>query len=221
MLHRCPRLVQVWFGNDLAQPPAFSPDGRRVVLLHKESVRICDVSSGEEVAPPLAHPADVEWAAFSANGKRLVTTAKNSARVWDPATGKALTPPLEHDKAIHWATFSPDGARLATVSGDRIARIWDAEAGKLLIGPLVHDQPLLFASFSRDGKRLVTCGGGDADLHKGEIRVWDLTLAKPTARTLPRPVVVSWAYLTPDGEHVVAPAKAARPATRFPVVLPG
>ena len=204
VLHRCPRLVQVWFDNDLLQPAAFSPDGRRVVLLRKDVARVWDVSSGEGASAPMSHSGEIERAAFSADGKRLVTTTKTGiAQVWDPATGKPLTPPIKHDKAIHWTTFSPDGTRLATVSADKNARIWDAATGKLLLGPLAHDQPVLFASFSRDGKRLVTCGG-DMDTHKGEIRVWDLTQAKPTAKILPRTVVVSWAFLTPDGEHVVA-----------------
>ena len=204
VLHRSPRLVQVWFDTDLAQPAAFSPDGRRVVLLRKEIARAWDVGSGEGVSAPMSHSGDVERATFSADGKRLATTTKTGvAQVWNPDTGKPLTPPLKHDKPIYWAAFSPDGTRLATVSADKNARVWDTATGKLLFGPLAHDQPVYFASFSRDAKRLVTCGG-DSEAHKGEIRVWDLTQAKPTAKTLQRTVVISWAYLTPDGEHVVA-----------------
>ena len=202
VLNRCPRLVQIWFDNDVALPAALSPDGRRVVLLHKDRAQILDAASGEEV---WSHAADVDRAVFSADGKRLVTTAKNGqARVWDPATGKPITQPLNHDKAITWVTFSPDGKRLATVS-DGTVRIWDAATGNLQAGPLAHDLPVLFASFGRDGKHLVACGG-DTETHKGEIRVWDLTQTKPTAKTLPRPGVVWWAHLLPDGEHVVATA---------------
>jgi WD40 repeat protein/tRNA A-37 threonylcarbamoyl transferase component Bud32 len=201
-LRRCPRLVQVWFDNDPTRPAVLSPDGRRVVLLRKEIARVWDVGSGEAVSAEMTHPDTVEQAMFSPDGSRLVTTANHVARVWNAATGKPITPPLEHDRAIRWATFSPDGASLATASIDRTARVWDAATGQLLFGPLAHTHPVLFASFSRDGKRLVT-SGGDHDSHKGEIRVWDLTLPKPSSRTLMRNIVISWAHLAADGEHVV------------------
>ncbi len=173
-------------------------------MLRKDMARVWDVSSGDAMSAMMPHNSDVDRAGFSPDGRRVFTTAKNgTVRVWNAATGTPITPPLKHDKAINWATFSPDGKRLATVSADRTARIWDAATGKLLLGPLMHDLPVLFASFSRDGKFLVT-SGGDFDVHKGEIRVWDLSLAKPTARTLSKGVVISSAHLTPDGEQVVA-----------------
>ena len=90
-----------------------------------------------------------------------------------------------------------------------------AATGNLLVGPLMHEQPVLFVCFSRDGKRLVT-SGGDFDSHKGEVRVWDLGLAKPTARTVSRIPPISWAYLTPDGDHVVA-AGGRRTAHLWPL----
>jgi hypothetical protein len=43
-------MVQVWFDNDL--PPAFSPDGRRVVLLRKDTARAWRVDSGEAASRP-------------------------------------------------------------------------------------------------------------------------------------------------------------------------
>src|SRR5262249_49419086 len=50
VLRRCPRLVQVWFGNETA-PPAISPDGSRVLLTQKDVTRIWDVATGELAAP--------------------------------------------------------------------------------------------------------------------------------------------------------------------------
>jgi len=202
VLRCCPRLVQVWFDNGAA-PPAFSPDGRCVVLIQKAVARTWDVASGQAVSAPMSHAADVERAAFSPDGRRVVTTAADgTARVWEATTGKPVTAALRHDKAVRWAAFSPDGGRLATVAADR-AQVWDAATGKPLGEPLRHDRPVLFASFSHDGKRLVTCGG-DSEIHKGEIRVWDLSAAKPSSRALSRQVVLHWAHLTADGEHVVA-----------------
>ncbi len=173
-LRRCPRLVQVWFGNKDDAPAAISPDGRRVLLIQRDVARLWDVATGEAASTPMTHAAEITRAHFNAAGSRIVTTAADgTARVWDAGSGRPLTAVLRHDKVVSWAAFSPDGARLATV-GAETARVWDAATGRLLIGPLKHDLPVLFASFSGDGKHLVTCGG-DPDAHKGEIRVWDLT----------------------------------------------
>ena len=205
VLRRCPRLVQVWF-RDHGVAQAFSPTGRRVLLIQNEVARTWDVADGSAVSAPMKHNADVLRGAFSPDGSRVVTIAADcTARVWDPNTGKPITRPLPHDRLVNWAVFSPDGSRLATVGNDRTARLWDAATGQLLAGPLVHDQPVFFASFSRDGKRLVTCGGSRDFVHrKGEIRVWDLSAVKPSARVLSRNFVLRWAHLTADGEHVVA-----------------
>jgi WD40 repeat protein len=204
VLRRCPKLVQVWFGHDPELPPAFSPDGRRVVLLQKDSARIWDATGGEAVSPPLRHAGDVERAAFSPDGSRVVTTAADgTACVWEVASGKALTPMLKHDKALHWAGFSRDGVSLVTAGADRFARVWDAGTGKLRF-ELGHELPVLFAAFNADGKRLTTCGGGDSDGPHGEIRVWDLEKTVPTSRVFNRPGVLHRAHLTADGQSLVA-----------------
>src|SRR5262249_50919872 len=144
VLRRCPRLVQVWFGNETA-PPAISPDGSRVLLTQKDVTRVLDVATGEPAAA-MKHAADVKRVAFSPDGKRIVTIAADAtARVWDATTGQAITSPLRHDKTISWAAFSPAGDSLATV-GEKNARVWDAATGKLLAGPLSHDVPVVFAS---------------------------------------------------------------------------
>jgi WD40 repeat protein len=206
VLRRCPRLVQAWFDNAGTPPPpppaAFSPDGRRVLLIHKDAAAVYDVASGKAVSAPMKHAGEVRRGAFSPDGSRVVTVADDgTARVWEAEAGKAIIPALHHDK-VRWAAFSPDGGRLATVGADRDARLWEVATGRLLAGPLSHDVPLLFASFSRDGKHLVACGG-DAEARKGEVRVWDLTSAKPSSRSLSRAMVVHWAYLV---------ANEARPA---------
>ena len=85
VLRRCPRLIQAWFDNGAA-PPAFSPDGRRVLLIHRDAARTWDVAGGEAVSAPMKHAADVERAAFSPDGGRVVTTAADgTARCGTPA----------------------------------------------------------------------------------------------------------------------------------------
>jgi eukaryotic-like serine/threonine-protein kinase len=206
VLRRSPKLVQVWFDHDPALSPAFSPDGRRVVLLHKDSARIWDVAGGEAMSRPFRHAGAIKRAAFSPDGSRVVTTAADgTACIWEAAGGKALTPMLKHDNDLHWAAFSRNGANLVTVGADRFARVWDARTGKLRF-ELRHQFPVLFASFSADGRQLATCGG-DPDHGgppHGEVRVWDLDTTAPTWRAFKRPGVQHWVQLTADSKSVVA-----------------
>ncbi len=216
VLRRCPRLVQVWFTGDPV-PPAFSPTGRQVLLVRKDTAQVWDVASGKAGAEPMRHSKKIERATFSPDGSRVLTaSADGTARIWDASTGKAITDPLEHGSPVTFAAFSPDGSRVVTLGNDRTARVWDARGGKRIAGPLLHKKPVLFASFSGDGRHLVTCGGAGMDSHRGEFAVWDLPGVDKVAPLRPAQtprhvgsteVVNRWAVLLNEKHLVTAGGK--------------
>jgi WD40 repeat protein len=107
-------------------PAAFSPDGRRYLMLHDvTSVAICEAETGRRTAPLLEHKYLPTGFAFSPDGRLVLTRAGQFARVWDAETGEPASPPLPHYNHIIWADWSPDGREVVTcVSGGKI-RIWD------------------------------------------------------------------------------------------------
>ncbi len=201
VLHRVPRIVQVWFDNEA--PPAVSPDGRRVVFLYKDSARVRRVDTGE-TAVTLDHKAEVRRATFSPDGSHLVTiTANGDVAVWDLNARSAAAVALRHGKPVSFAAFSPDGTRIVTAGADHTLRVWRTIDGAAAGGPFKHTLPIAHASFSRDARRLAACGGEAGKA--GEIHVWDLSGAKTAKHLSFTPsVMIRSAHLTGDGKSVVA-----------------
>jgi WD40 repeat protein/tetratricopeptide (TPR) repeat protein len=176
----------------------FSPDGKRVVTVSTNVVRVWDAQTGQPLTEPLKHADRVNSAQFSPEGKRLVTASWDStARVWDARTGQPLTEPLKHAGAVSSAQFSPDGKRVVTASYDYTARVWDAQTGQPLTEPLKHGWLVFSAQFSPDGKRLVT-----ASLNPSA-RVWDAQTGQPVTEPLENDGQVKSAQFSPDGKRFV------------------
>jgi WD40 repeat protein len=184
-----------------APPDQTSPDGRFVLKIDKDSrsaMRVCNIHSGEPVTPPLAHHAEITYAAFSPDGRRVVTTSiDQTARVWDAASGAPLSPPLRHASGIEFADFNPDGRRLVTASDDNTAHIWDIASGELLAPPLKHDGTVMQARFSPDGRRVAT---GSLDQ---TARVWDADSGQTLSPPLQHPWSVRQVRFSPEGRELL------------------
>src|SRR5262249_42613424 len=100
-------------------PAAFSPDGRRYLMLQDATtVAICDSTTGRRTAPLLVHRSLPEGFAFSPDGRLVLTRADRFARCWDAETGEPVSPPLPHNQPIVWADWSPDGREIVTCTRD-------------------------------------------------------------------------------------------------------
>ena len=151
-------------------PPAFSPDGRRIVTASADkTARIWDAVTAKPLHVLSGH-VDLVWsAAFSPDGRRIVTASfDQTARVWDADTAKQLAVLTGHGDDIWWAAWSPDGRRIVTASLDRTARIWDA-AGVQLAVLSGHGDGVWSAAWSPDGRRIVTTSADQT------ARIWDAT----------------------------------------------
>ena len=151
----------------------FSPDGKRLVSLHRAgeshspvSMRVWDASSRKLIMTlrTVFH----SEASFSPDGRRLVVcpSAPTSLAVYDAETGREEYSRENPNGLTGTAVFSPDGARLAACAREGI-RIWD----------VTRREPVAFwptgfsvcghLAFSQDGKHLARAGSG------GIAEVWD------------------------------------------------
>jgi eukaryotic-like serine/threonine-protein kinase len=95
-------------------------DGVRRIYSDR-AVRVCDPSTGQEVAVLKGHTNRVVAAHFSPDGRRVVTASwDNTARVWDARSGRSLAVLPCGQFALASATFSPDGRRILTVSSNAV-----------------------------------------------------------------------------------------------------
>lgn len=130
----------------------FSSFGKyELTILDDNTVRICDVSSGEELYR-LKYRFGISAAKFSPDGKYIVTVSLDKAiQIWEFSSGKILHVLESFTSGVKSAELSQDGKYVLTTSDDNIARIWELYSGKELYklegGKMVE--------FSPDGKYLI------------------------------------------------------------------
>jgi WD40 repeat protein len=75
----------------------FSPDGRRLAVVHADRVQLLDVTTEKKLYElPDRHAGDLWSVTFSPDGRRLATGAgyngKGEVRIWDTALWERSTP---------------------------------------------------------------------------------------------------------------------------------
>jgi RNA polymerase sigma factor (sigma-70 family) len=165
---------------------AFTADGRRLVSLGADDIRVWDVATGREQrtrADFLNNNSDWRALAWSSDGKWAATTDPAGATIWDLTSGKKVK-----DLGHGWydsnevfghvndrTCLAPDGRVLALARNNAIST-WDVATGKRLatwqhpqgkagLRPNLREieprRPISLA-FTGDGKTLMTDGAENA-----------------------------------------------------------
>ena len=156
---------------------AVSPDGSRIASGSSDStIRLWDVTSGEQVALLNGHTDSVFSVVFSPDGHMLASGSRDSTiRLWDVTSGEQIRLLKGHYNTVNSVAFSPDGQTLASGAWDDTIRLWDVVSGEEKAVYGAHYKNISSVVFSPDGQMLAS-GSGDTT-----IRLWDVTSGEQKA----------------------------------------
>ncbi len=174
--------LEAAFQEGESQRAAFSPDGKRVVIVEPEFASVFQVSTGTREAkipsrtsPGAEEPDMNATAAFTADGSRCHFLVGDKVTAYDTWTWKPLGKPLKHPSApsAYYIGFaiSTDGRWLVTFdspgeNGPKAhLQVWDAVKGKALGKPFVAVNGLE-GRFVAGGRLLITPGRGEASVRE-------------------------------------------------------
>lgn len=177
----------------------FSHDGRRVLTLDAQTVRIWDLST-TSLEGPMLQVAGARGLSFSSDAKRILTAdSDRTIRAWDIATGQevplsAVTthsqlPTLAYTRRPERVPH-PDGRR--ELHFEDGATIREAGGGRRLTPTLRHREEIFTAAFSPDGRYLATAGADRT------ARVWAVDTGDPVTPPLRNPSTVNQAIFSPQ-----------------------
>ncbi|MBI5760738.1 MAG: hypothetical protein HZA46_19640 [Planctomycetales bacterium] len=165
---------------------AFSPDGQRLASASTDrTVKLWDMTTGQEIQSLKGHTSDVMSVAFSPDGQRLASASRDkTVKVWNANTGDELLTLSGHTGGVMGVAFGLGGQRVASASTDQTVKVWDATTGQDLLTLKGHNGTVQSVAFSPDSQRLVSASWD-------VVKVWDvisgqesLTLAGQTPNAM-------------------------------------
>ncbi len=187
--------------NESPDNAIFSPDGKKILLVFQDSMKLLDIASGNEIRtfPTSSHS---NPAAFSPDGKLILVGMFNTFAVFDVTTGRTVVrfEQAHPNSFIGHVSFSPDGKYAVTTSkeGDGAIKLWDIQGKKEARAFTGHGSRIESLTFSPSGSYFVTGGFDNA------VKLWNIHASTET-RSFSGAVNHALSVdVSPDGRYVLS-----------------
>jgi hypothetical protein len=182
---------------------AVSPDGRRVVTVGGDAIRLWDLATGKAIRVFGQDQSGYWSVAFSPDGRWIATGSNDhSARLWDAATGQEVLKFTGHEEAVWGVAFVADGRQLVTGAWDQSLRVWDVATGNQLRSFEGVRDNIRCLACSPDGK-LIAAGHFAAQQQPGILQLWDLEQGKEIRTFRGHTQEISSVAFSPDGRMLL------------------
>ncbi len=182
----------------------FSPDGQYLAASiwdEENSVRIFEVSSGNEILRLRGHSRSVLCTALSPDGRYLASgSSDKTIRIWDPRTGNELKR-IAVNYMVFDLDFSKDGKILASGGSDNTIKLWDVNTGNLLQVLSGHTDGVNGVHFSPDNQRIASSD------FSGFIKIWDTQSGKELHTLTGHSSSVNSIAFSPSGNQLISTSK--------------
>ena len=163
-----PALVRTLAGHtDQVSSVAVSADGRLALSGSDDrTVKVWDLTSGQERRTLAGHAHEVRSVAVSADGRLALSASYDrTVKVWDLTSGQERRTLAGHARAVNSAAVSADGRLALSASYDRTVRVWDLTSGQERRTLAGHTGTVRSVAVSADG-RLALSGSDDRTVRR-------------------------------------------------------
>jgi WD40 repeat protein len=153
---------------------AYYPNGKYVISGgNDQTLRMWEVSTGEEVNILKGHDDPVNSVSVSLNGKYLVSASwDGTLRLWDAGKGKKLKIFIGHESGANAVAFSPNAEFMVSGGDDNTLRLWKPSKSKAIRTFEGHKYSIVCVAFSPDSKYVLSGS------HDNTIRLWEVASGK-------------------------------------------
>lgn len=153
---------------------AISRDGKTIVSCSTDqTVRIWDVTTGQQKAAMSGHQGAVHAVAFSPDESLIVSSgADRTIRLWDAAGGRQLKQLANFDETMYVVAIHPEGKTVAVGGADRKVHLINLLTGAIERTLEGHTDFIHSVKFNPKGNRVLSYG------YAGEFRIWETTTGK-------------------------------------------
>ena len=179
---------------------AITPDGQRAVSASSDNtLKVWDLSSGEEAHTLSGHSKAILAVAITSDGQQAISASSdNTLKVWDLSSDEEAHTLSGHSKAILAVAITPDGQQAVSASNDNTLKVWNLSSGEEAHTLSGHSKAILAVAITPDGQRAVSASSDNT------LKVWNLSSGEEAHTLSGHSRVVNAVAITPDGQRAVS-----------------